>query len=74
MKFGLRERKEATSNKGVNDSDFGLVSQVASGDTEFFLHFENGTKLGVEQVKLTRNPQRTIKIPARQMTAEEKAY
>jgi len=51
-----------------------LVRQVASGDTEFYLHFENGTKLGVEHIKMERNPQRTIKIPARQMTAEEKAY
>lgn len=73
LKFGLRERQEGSS-KSVTDADYGLVSQAVCGDTEFFLHFENGTKLGVEQVKLTRNPQRTIKIPARQMTAEEKAF
>lgn len=50
------------------------MRQVACGDTEFFLHFENGTKLGVEHITMARNPQRTIKIPARQMTVEEKAY
>lgn len=46
LRFGLRARKDvATDHK-----DFGLVRQVVVGDTEFYLHFENGTKLGLEQI------------------------
>jgi hypothetical protein len=74
LRFGLRERKDIPSKPVHSDADYGLVRQVACGDTEFFLHFENGTKLGVEHITMTRNPQRTIKIPARQMNVEEKAY
>jgi hypothetical protein len=35
------------------------------------LHFENGTKLSVEQVQLKRNPQKTIRIDPPIPTAEE---
>jgi hypothetical protein len=44
LRFGLRARQDITTEH----KDFGLVRQVAVGDTEFYLHFENGTKLGLE--------------------------
>jgi len=40
----------------VKQKEFGLVKQIAVGDSEFWLHFENGTKLGVEQIEISRNP------------------
>ena len=65
LKFGLRQRdmnvddeddKAAFDPEGYNsaeeddDVDNGLVSYKQTGDSEFWLHFENGTKLAVEQV------------------------
>lgn len=47
LRFGLRSRK---GQEAEPHRDYGLVRSCAVGDTEFFLHFENGTKLGVEQV------------------------
>jgi hypothetical protein len=63
FKFGLRQKepndeqeKEADDSSNEDDTENGLVAYKATGDSEFWLHFENGTKLSVEQVKLRRNP------------------
>lgn len=45
MRFGLRQRINVVNEE---PKDFGLIRQVAVGDSEFFMHFENGTKLGLE--------------------------
>ncbi len=57
LKFGLRHREpqEELVEQGDNsvdedDTENGLVSYKQIGDSEFWLHFENGTKLAVEQV------------------------
>ena len=64
LKFGLRPRdasndeikQEVIARKvdepisEENDPEEGLVQYRAVGDTEFWLNFENGTKMGVEQV------------------------
>ena len=50
---------------------YGLVSYKMIGDTEFWLQFENGTRLGVEQVKLCRNGQMTVRVEPPPPTAEE---
>ena len=86
MKFGLRQRDQTkdevkqefevrkAGESGPGDSDDpneGLVSYRQMGDTEFWLHFENGTKLGVEQVALRRNPYKMIRIDPAPPTAEE---
>lgn len=62
LKFGLRYREnlekdeEAKGSDNEDDTDNGLVAYKPTGDTEFWLHFENGTKLVVEQVHVRRNP------------------
>jgi len=63
FKFGLRQKEpndeqeqEADDSSNEDDTENGLVAYKATGDSEFWLHFENGTKLSVEQVKLRRNP------------------
>jgi len=63
FKFGLRTRDQTTDEvkqevivrtagqeqvDEANDPSEGLVQYRATGDTEFWLHFENGTKMGVE--------------------------
>ena len=64
LKFGLRPRDAANDDikqeviarkvdepiSEENDPEEGLVQYRAVGDTEFWLNFENGTKMGVEQV------------------------
>jgi len=45
LRFGLRSRENCVAPE---PKDYGLVRQVAVGDTEFYMHFENGTKLGLE--------------------------
>ena len=54
-----------------DDPNEGLVSYRQMGDSEFWLHFENGTKLGVEQVALRRNLYKQIRIDPVPPTAEE---
>lgn len=53
LRFGLRSRAKCEPEP---HKDYGLVRQLAVGDTEFYLHFENGTKMGLEQVQMQRNP------------------
>ena len=57
----------------LNDPKEGLVSYKQDGDSEFWLNFENGTKLGVEQVVMKRNQYKTIRIDPAPPTAEELA-
>ena len=72
LRFGLRQRKQtAPLPENTQECDFGLVRYKVVGDTEFFLHFENGTKFGLEQVQLERNPRRTVRIEPKPPTAEE---
>lgn len=80
FKFGLR-RKEEHQDELLNDNsdneddvDNGLVSYKPMGDSEFWLNFENGTRLSVEQVRVKRNPQKTIRIDPPIPTAEEIAH
>ena len=63
LKFGLRQRDQTNDEvkqktivrvtgeayEEEDDPEEGLVQYRTIGDTEFWLHFENGTKLGVEQ-------------------------
>ena len=78
FKFGLRQKdlnqeaqQEDYNSADEDDTENGLVSYKQIGDSEFWLHFENGTKLSVEQVQLKRNPQKTIRIDPPIPTAEE---
>lgn len=86
LKFGLRQRdmsqdedQDATAAdpEGYNsaddedDVDNGLVAYKQTGDSEFWLHFENGSKLAVEQVQIKRNPQKTIRVDPPLPTAED---
>jgi len=71
LRFGLRSR---AAHETEPHSEFGLVRQIAEGDSEFYLHFENGTKMGLEQIKMQRNPQRTVQVPPPPPTPEEIAY
>lgn len=71
LRFGLRTR---ASTKQEAHSEFGLVRQIPVGDTEFYMHFENGTKMGVEQIKMQRNPQMEIEVAPPAPTPEEIAY
>jgi hypothetical protein len=78
LKFGLRHREpqeevvlEPDNSVDEDDTENGLVSYKQIGDSEFWLHFENGTKLAVEQVQVKRNPQKTIRIDPPLPTAEE---
>ena len=62
LKFGLRPRDQTKDNREPEmvtkqagetldeeeSPSEGLVSYKAVGDTEFWCHFENGTKFGVE--------------------------
>lgn len=41
------------------------------GDTEFWLNFENGTKMGVEQVQIKRLPYKIIRTDPDPPSAEE---
>lgn len=45
FRFGLRQK---TNQDSLNKDTYGLVSYKYVGDTEFWLLFENGTRLGVE--------------------------
>lgn len=71
LRFGLRQRVATVAEK---ETDFGLVRQTAVGDSEFWLHFENGTKLGIEQIQIERNPQTMVKIQPKTPTPEEIAF
>ena len=53
LRFGLRQKEAADDVVADNSADEaetenGLVSYKPVGDSEFWLHFENGTKLTVE--------------------------
>ena len=54
-----------------DDPSEGLVQQRPTGDTEFWLHFENGTKLGIEQVQMKRLPYKVIRTDPEPPSAEE---
>ena len=69
QEFEVRQAGEAGGAE--DDPNEGLVAYRQTGDSEFWLHFENGTKLGVEQVALKRNPYKQIRIDPAPPTAEE---
>jgi len=69
--FGLREARKDQIKLDNEPEEFGLVSLKPVGDTEFWLSFENGTKMLVEQVAMKRNDQRLIKIDPPKPTPEE---
>ena len=86
LRFGLRQRDQTKDEvkqeiqvmtagekapTDLNDPKEGLVSYAQGGDSEFWLHFENGTKLGVEQIVMKRNPYKMIRIDPAPPTAEE---
>lgn len=70
LRFGLRKRTVQAEEKSEM---YGLVSYRIIGDSEFWLQFENGTRLGVEQVILDRNGQKTVRVDPPPPTAEEVA-
>lgn len=45
FRFGLRAKANANQ---MREEFYGLVSYKFVGDTEFWLQFENGTRLGIE--------------------------
>jgi hypothetical protein len=71
LTFGLRKAQIAVESTLEEEKEFGLVSYKAIGDTEFWLQFENDTKLLVECSIYGRNPQRLIRIDPPKPTAEE---
>ena len=85
LKFGLRPRdqtndeikQEVVARKAGEkiddavDPSEGLVQYRSVGDTEFWLNFENGTKMGVEQVQLKRRPYKIIRTDPEPPTPEE---
>lgn len=76
LRFGLRQKEptddvQAENSADEDDTDNGLVAYKPVGDSEFWLHFENGTKMAVEQVMVKRNPQKTIRIDPPVPTPEE---
>lgn len=54
-----------------DDPSEGLVQHRPTGDTEFWLAFENGTKLGIEQVQMKRLPYKVIRTDPEPPSAEE---
>lgn len=87
LKFGLRARNQANDEikqevvarkagekvAEKDDPSEGLVQYRSVGDTEFWLNFENGTRMGVEQVQLKRLPYKIIRTDPEPPTAEELA-
>jgi hypothetical protein len=65
--------REATKAPEVLEADkeYGLVGYKPVGDTEFWLHFENDTKLLVESVRVDMNERKLIRIDPPKPTPEE---
>lgn len=60
--FGIRERLPEPPTP-EEKKEYGLVTRKIQGDCEFWLNFENDTKLLVEYTKLERNQQKEKPIP-----------
>ncbi len=57
LAFGLRKAGDRTYDTGVPQAEeYGLVSYKKVGDTDFWLRFENDTKMLIEAVQKKRNP------------------
>jgi hypothetical protein len=70
--FGLRKACDRHYDAPASPvEEFGLVSYKKVGDTDFWLRFENDTKVLVESVQVQRNPQKLIRIDPPKPTAEE---
>jgi hypothetical protein len=74
LTFGLRKANPVPEDtRSPEDKEYGLVSYRAIGSTEFWIRFENDTKMMVECISYDRNPQRLIRIDPPKPTAEELA-
>jgi len=60
--FTMGIRAKRPQDQPVPEEEFGLVTYKLDGDGEFWLNFENDTRLLVEHQHLERNPQK-IKPP-----------
>jgi hypothetical protein len=70
--FGLRKACDRHYDTPASPvEEFGLVSYKKVGDTDFWVRFENDTKVLVESVQVQRNPQKMIRIDPPKPTAEE---
>lgn len=71
LKFGVRSAHyEPDEVPGANGEN-GLVKYFKHGSKEFWLHYENDTKLLVESLVQKRNPQKLIRIDPPKPTPEE---
>jgi len=71
LTFGLRK---ATSNQvevPEDEKEYGLFGYKPVGDTELWVHFENKTKMLVENVKIDMNERKLIRIDPPKPTPEE---
>lgn len=72
LAFGLRRAIDKSYDVPASPvEEFGLVSYKKVGDTDFWLRFENDTKVLVESVQKLRNPQKMIRIDPPKPTPEE---
>lgn len=72
LAFGLRRATDAPYEGNEKEPELnGLVSYTKVGGTDFWLRFENDTKVLIESVKRKRNPQKLIRIDPPKPTAEE---
>ena len=70
LAFGLRRATDQEYSKPEEQLN-GLISYKKVGRTDFWLRFENDTKVLVESVQKQRNPQRLVRIDPPKPTAEE---
>lgn len=62
LAFGLRKAMDRPYDSATTTGEeYGLVSYKKVGDTDFWLRFENDTKMLIEAVQKQRNPQKVIK-------------
>lgn len=72
LAFGLRRATDTPYEGNEEEQEInGLVSYTKVGATDFWLRFDNDTKVLVESVKRKRNPQKLIRIDPPKPTAEE---
>ncbi len=72
LTFGLRNAHDSNYETATQAAEeTGLVSYKKVGQTDFWLRFENDTKVLVEAVKKMRNPQKVIKTDPPAHVVEE---
>lgn len=80
LTFGLRKTNAeqtvsyltpAEQEQSEEEKEYGLYTMMREGEHEFWINFENDTKLLVEKVNFNKNPQRLIRIDPPKPTPEE---